>query len=275
MVQKNSRPPSTHHIPHKELILSNTYIPKRVMAIVAHPDDIEFSCAGTIAKWVQAGAEACYVLCTSGDVGIDKAGTTKAEAAKIREAEQVAAAEAIGVKDVVFLGYPDGMLENTMELRKKLVRELRRFRPEVVITGDPTMIFTPRGGINHPDHRAVSGAAIDAVFPAVSQPNLFQELEEEGLTACRVRKLYITARGEGNIFVDITDTMAAKLNALSKHKSQMSHWDFEEPLKKWAAETAQQIEAQYAEAFRVITLESDERWAEMEANPEAWRLQRD
>src|SRR5512142_1276108 len=120
---------------------NNVYIPESAMAIVAHPDDIEFSCAGTTARWAKAGARVGYVLCTSGDVGIDEPGMTRERAAQIREEESLAAAEVVGVKDVVFLREPDGMLEATMLLRKKLVREIRRFRPEVVVTGDPTMVW--------------------------------------------------------------------------------------------------------------------------------------
>ncbi len=173
-----------------EIVSQTRYTPKRVMVITAHPDDAEFGCAGTIAQWVKDGATAAYVLATSGDVGIATPGMTKERAAKIREAEATAAAKVVGVEEVIFLREPDGMLQNTMDLRRRLVREMRRFRPEVVITGDPTMFFTPRGGINHPDHRAIDGAALDAVFPAVGQPNLFQELEAEGLKAHKVRKIF-------------------------------------------------------------------------------------
>lgn len=234
------------------------YIPKTAMVIMAHPDDIEFSCAGTVAKWVKGGAEVVYVLCTSGDVGIDKPGMTKEQAAQIREAEQDAAAEVVGVKNVVYLRHPDGMLENTMALRKELVREIRRFKPEVVITGDPTKLFTPQGGINHPDHRAAGGAAVDAIFPAVSQPNLFEELEAEGITPHRVRKVYVTFRGDGDTFVDISQTIDLKLEALKKHVSQLRDWDPSERLKEGAARLAAGKEMTYAEAFRVITLVSDE-----------------
>src|SRR5512135_1812284 len=120
---------------------NHTYIPESAMAIVAHPDDIEFSCVGTMARWARAGARICYVLCTSGDVGIAEPGMTRQRAAQIREAEARAAAEIAGVKDVVFLREPDGLLVPTLDLRKKLVREIRRFRPEVVVTGDPTVLW--------------------------------------------------------------------------------------------------------------------------------------
>ena len=236
------------------------------MVIVAHPDDIEFSCAGTVARWVQAGAEVAYVLCTSGDVGIAEPGMTKAKAAEIREAEQLAAAKVAGVNEVVFLREPDGMLENTLNLRKRLVREIRRFKPEVVITGDPTVVWARDTYINHPDHRAAAGAAIDAVFPAAGQPNLFEELAKEGITAHKVRKVYITGFGQGDTFVNITDTVDLKIEALRKHISQMGDWDPEPRIKEWSAEIARGKEMAYAESFRVVTLVSDEDFAKMQEN---------
>lgn len=238
------------------------YAPKKVMAIFAHPDDIEFGCAGTVARWVEAGAEGCYVLLTSGDVGIADEGMTKARAAEIRESEQTAAAKAVGVEEVVYLREPDGMLENTLSLRKRLVREIRRFRPEVVICGDPTVVFAGSNYINHPDHRAAGAAALDAVFPAAGQPNLFEELGEEGLRAHKVRKVYVMSFGAGgDTYVNVSGTMDLKLEALRKHESQIRDWDPEPMLREWASNAAKGKEMDYAEAFRVITLESDEEWA--------------
>jgi LmbE family N-acetylglucosaminyl deacetylase len=231
------------------------------MVIAAHPDDAEFSCAGTIARWVKEGATAAYVLATSGDVGIATPGMTKSRAAEIREAETLDAARVLGVEDVTFLREPDGMLENTLALRRRLVREMRRFKPEVVITGDPTMVFTPAGGINHPDHRAIATVAIDAVFPAVGQPNLFQELEAEGLHAHKVRKVYLSARGQGNVFVNITDTIDLKIEALKRHVSQIGDQNgMPMRVREGSARIAAGKEMAYAEAFRVITLENDATW---------------
>lgn len=236
------------------------YVPQKIMVIVAHPDDIEFSCAGTIARWVREGAEVVYVLCTSGDVGIDEPGMTKARAAQIREAEQTAAAETVGVKQIIFLREPDGLLENTLVLRKKLVREIRRFKPEVVVTGDPTVVWAHSSYINHPDHRAAAGAAIDAVFPAAGQPNLFEEMADEGITPHKVRKVYVTSWSQQDTFVNISATIDLKIAALKKHVSQMKDWDPEPMVKEWAAETAKGKEMDYAEGYRVITLISDEDW---------------
>ncbi len=236
------------------------YVPESAMAIVAHPDDIEFSCVGTLAKWAKAGARISYVLCTSGDVGIATAGMTREKAAEIREEEARKAAKVAGATEIIFLREPDGLLQATLELRKKLVREIRRFKPEVVVTGDPTVVFASEYYINHPDHRAAATAALDAVFPAAGQPNLFQELEEEGLKAHKPRKVYIYGHQQSGLFVSIDETMDTKLAALREHKSQFPSGDPGERVKQWAAERAKDKDMQYAEAFRVITLEDDETW---------------
>jgi len=239
---------------------NNFYVPESAMAIVAHPDDIEFSCGGTQARWARAGARISFVLLTSGDVGIDEPGMTRARAMEIREAESRAAAEIIGADEVIFLREPDGMLEATMQLRKKLVREIRRFRPEVILCGDPTVVWGGENYINHPDHRAAATAALDATFPAAGQPNLFEELEEEGLKAHKPRKVYVTTWDTADTFVSIDETIDIKINALRAHKSQMKDWDPESMVKEWAAESAKGKEMEYAEGFRVVTLVDDETW---------------
>lgn len=236
------------------------YIPESAMVIVAHPDDIEFSCAGTLARWARAGARICYVLCTSGEVGISEPGMTREKAAKIREAEQRAAAAIVGASEVVFLREPDGLLQPTLELRKKLVREIRRFRPEVVVTGDPTVVWASDDYINHPDHRAAATAALDATFPAAGQPNLFEELEQEGLKAHKVRKVYSQVWDRGPLLVSIDETIDIKIAALRAHASQMNGWDPADQIREWAAETAGDSGVRYAETFRVVTLVNDEDW---------------
>ncbi len=242
---------------------NNVYIPESAMAIVAHPDDIEFSCAGPMARWAKAGARISYVLCTSGDVGIADPGMTRAQAAEIREAEAREAARIAGVSDITFLREPDGMLQATLELRKKLVREIRRFRPEVIVTGDPTVVFAGADYINHPDHRAAALAALDATFPAAGQPNLFEELAEEGLSAHKPRRVYVNVwDNKADVFVNIEETIDIKVAALRAHKSQMGDWDPTQQIKEWAASTAQGKEMAYAEAYRVVTLIDDKTWEE-------------
>jgi LmbE family N-acetylglucosaminyl deacetylase len=244
--------------------MNNFYVPESALVVMAHPDDMEFSCAGTVARWAQAGSRVIYVLCTSGEVGISDLGMTKEKAAEIREAEQREAAKITGVEEVVFLNEPDGMLVPTLELRKKLVREIRRFKPEVIVCGDPTVVFAGETYINHPDHRAAATAALDATFPAAGQPNLFQELEAEGLKAHKPRKVYVTGWNQSDLYVNIEGTIDIKVAALRAHKSQMKDWDPEPRIKEWASERAKGKEMGYAESFRVITLVNDEDWDKSE-----------
>lgn len=240
--------------------MSNFYVPESAMVIVAHPDDIEFSCAGTVARWVQAGCRVAYVLCTSGEVGFANTDITKEEAAAMREAEQRQAAQIVGVEEVIFLREPDGMLQATMDLRKKLVHEIRRFRPEVVVCGDPTIVWAGETYINHPDHRAAAAAALDATFPAAGQPLLFEEFEQEGITAHKPRKVYVTVWDEANLFVNIEDTIDLKIAALRAHTSQMGDWDPEPRVKEWAGQNGKGKEMAYAESYRVVNLVNDEDW---------------
>ncbi|MCZ7553860.1 MAG: PIG-L family deacetylase [Anaerolineales bacterium] len=240
--------------------MNNFYIPESAMAIVAHPDDIEYSCAGTLARWAKHGARISYVLCTSGDVGIDEPGMTRARAAEIREHEQREAAKIVGAVEVIFLREPDGMLQPTLELRKKLVREIRRFKPEVVVCSDPTIVWAGDDYVNHPDHRAAGTAALDAIFPAAGQPNLFEELAEEGLSAHKPRKIYVTSFTGGEYFVNIEETIDIKIEALKAHKSQMHDWDPVDRIRQWASEHGKGKEMAYAEGFRVVTLVDNETW---------------
>ncbi|MBI5928319.1 MAG: PIG-L family deacetylase [Chloroflexi bacterium] len=242
------------------------YVPKRVMVIMAHPDDIEFSCAGTMARWAKLGAKICYVLVTSGDVGIADLSLTREQARDIREVEQKAAAAKVGVEDVVFLREPDGMLVNTLDLRKRLVREIRRYKPDVVVCQDPTAFFVSNTYINHPDHRAAAAAAVDAVFPAAGQPHIFQELEAEGLAAHKVKKVYVSTWREADTYVNISDTIDLKIESLFAHKSQMDEMirqgrgkleDIGKWVRDWSSERGEGKEMAYAESFKVITLEED------------------
>ena len=236
------------------------YLPESAMAIVAHPDDVEFSCAGTLALWAKAGARVSLVLVTSGDVGIARTDITRQQAAAIREGEAEDAAKIIGAAEIRFLREQDGSVQATLELRRKLVREIRRFRPEVVITGDPTVVWAGDNYINHPDHRAVALATVDAIFPAAGQPHVFEELAAEGLVAHKVRKVYVTNWRDGNMWVPIDDTIDVKVAALQAHKSQMGGWDVGKNIREWAADRAKDHGMNYAEIFRVVTLESDEDW---------------
>jgi LmbE family N-acetylglucosaminyl deacetylase len=237
------------------------YFPESAMAISAHPDDNEFSCVGTLARWAMAGTRVIYVLCTSGDVGIDEPGMTRDKATQVREAESLEAARIAGINHVVFLREPDGLLQPTLELRKKIVREIRKYKPEVLLAGDPTIVWSGDDYINHPDHRAAAQAALDAAFPAAGQPNLFEELIAEGLSAYKVRKVYVHVWDKADVFVNIEETIDIKVAALRAHKSQMKDWDPEPMIKKWASDTAKGKEMQYAEGYKVVTLVDDDTWA--------------
>lgn len=229
-------------------------IPESAMLIVAHPDDAEFTVAGTIAVWVNAGCRVAYVVCTDGNAGSHEPGMTRSKLAKIRRAEQRAACETVGVTEVVFLGYDDGQLLPSLELRRDLVREIRRYKPEVVIAWDPSMLFAGDDYINHPDHRAAAQAALDAAVPASAMPLLWPEAG----ASHRVHQVYVYGNDKPNLWVDVTETIDQKIAALKKHASQMGDWDPTEMIKEWAAENGKEKEIAYAESYRVITLERPE-----------------
>lgn len=243
--------------------MTNTYIPRRAMLIYAHPDDIEFSAGGTAALWAKNGSEVYYVVITDGNVGSHEEGMTSVRLTETRRAEQRAAAKVAGAKACIFLGYHDGLLQPTLELRKELVALIRQHKPDVIVCGDPTNFFPSESRINHPDHRAAGVAAIDATFPAAEMPLLYPELEAEGLTPHKVNYVYISNPAkEANYFVDTTETIDLKIEALRQHKSQMGDWDPAEPVKKWNAETGKEAGYQYAERFLRITLREPEIAAE-------------
>jgi LmbE family N-acetylglucosaminyl deacetylase len=225
-------------------------VPESAIVIVAHPDDAEFSVAGTVAAWSKAGCRVTYVLCTDGNAGSHEPGMTREKLTEIRRAEQRAACATLGVSEVVFLGYDDGQLQPTLDLRRALVGVIRRYRPEVVITGDPTRVFSSDNYINHPDHRAAAQAALDAVAPASEMPLLWPEVGAPH----RVRQVYVRGHDEPNVWVDVTDTIEQKIAALRQHASQMGDWDPTERVKGWNATVGKEKGLAYAESYRVITL---------------------
>lgn len=235
--------------------MSGTYIPERALFIYAHPDDIEFSVAGTAALWARHGSENIYVVITDGNVGSHEPGMTSVRIAEIRRAEQRAAAAAAGAKDCIFLGYHDGLLQPTLELRKDLVRLIRKYRPNVVVCGDPTVFFPNNTRINHPDHRAAATAAIDAVFPASEMPLLYPDLEAEGLAPHKVNYVYVSNPREANYYVDISETMDTKIRALLEHRSQLGDWEPAEPMRNWAAQIGEKVGFKCAEGFRRISIQ--------------------
>lgn len=197
---------------------------RRVLVVTAHPDDVDFGVAGTVAAWTAAGIEVAYCVCTSGDAGgFDD--TPREEMAPLRKREQRAAAGAVGVRDVTFLGYPDGQVTGGIDLRRDITRQIRRWRPERVVTHSPEIDFEALP-VSHPDHRAVGEATIDAVYPDAR--NRFahpQLLAAEGLDPWTVSELWLMAgpSQQSNHVVDVTDTAEVKLAALRAHRSQTAH----------------------------------------------------
>lgn len=223
------------------------------MFIVAHPDDLEFGMAGTAAKWVKGGSRVIYVVITDGNVGSHDDGMTREKLAEVRRAEQTAAADVVGA-ECVFLGYDDGFLQPTLELRKKLVRLMRQYRPDTVVTMDPTNLFPSDDYINHPDHRAAGQATLDAVFPAVEMDLLYPDLAAEGLTGYKVNYVCITMSPKANYFVDISDTIDLKVEALKKHESQFEVAEAAKMIRAWAAEAGKKVGFDFAESYYRITL---------------------
>ena len=198
----------------------------RVLVVLAHPDDPEYFCGATVARWVAEGLDVTYCLVTSGDKGADGQGVDPRDLARKREGEQQAAAEVLGVRRVLFLRRADGTLEPDLDLRRDIVRVIRQVSPDILVTCDPTTIFPRRTRINHADHRAVGMATIDAVYPAAGSALFFPELLAEGLQPHKVRQVYLAGSQNPDTVVDVTDFVERKLEALHCHRSQIA--DFEE-----------------------------------------------
>ncbi len=227
--------------------------PNRVMVVVAHPDDIEFGCAGCVAKWTQQGVEVIYVILTDGAAGSNEAGVNPYELARLREKEQTAAAAVVGVKKIIFLRHRDGALEATIDLRREVTRLIRKHKPDRVICQDPSTFFVEDRYVNHPDHRAAGEVATYATFPSAESRLAFPELLEEGLEPHRVTDLWLTLTLEANHFENITDTLEQKLDALREHQSQIGEEAIEFLTERSAAQ-GEQIGVPYAEGFRVMRI---------------------
>jgi len=229
--------------------------PDRVLVVAAHPDDIEFGAAGTVARWVDEGARVDYLLVTRGDKGSDDPDTDTDALVALREREQRAAAAEIGVASVEFLGEPDGQVESSLALRERITRAIRTLRPEVVMTHDPTVLFVNNEWVNHPDHRAVGQCTVDAVFPTARDPLNFREHLEAGLQPWKVAELYLWSTNEANRIVDIGTTIDRKVAALSHNASQFRSFDeIERWVRRRSSELGERAGYRAAEAFRRVTL---------------------
>ncbi len=196
--------------------------PQKILVVLAHPDDPEFFCGATTARWLRAGHHVTYCVITCGDKGTKDTSLGTNDVCAIRQSEQHAAAKVLGVDDVIFLNYPDGYLVPDLTLRKDITRAIRRVRPDILVTCDPQTLFTAMGGLNHPDHRAAGQAVLDAVFPAARDHLNFIELwKDEGLEPHIVREVWVCGTLQPDVTLDVTDTWEIKIQALYEHKSQI------------------------------------------------------
>jgi len=228
---------------------------QRGMVVVAHPDDAEWGCSGTVAKWCAQGWEVVYVLCTDGSKGSDDLEMTSGRLVEVRKQEQLDAGKVLGLHQVVFLDYEDSMLQPTLELRRDIAREIRRYRPDVLICMSPVRNLAVDGYLGHPDHFAASEAAISAVFPSARDRLTFPELLQEGLEPHKVREVWIMEHEEGpDMYVDVTDYMEVAIAALKEHKTQVTAEDADTYMRQWRSGTGKKVGFQYAEAYRVYHL---------------------
>ena len=231
--------------------------PRVVLGIAAHPDDLDVGAGGTMAYFAQQGADVHYLILTDGSKGSDDPIMTSANLITIREAEQQQALESIGGKTITFLHYPDGELEVTMKLKKEIVKTIRTLKPDVIITMDPTVIYSlSKGIINHPDHRAAGQATLDAVFPLARDRLTFPELYAAGYEPHKTTTILLVNFDTSNFAVDITNTFDKKMLALKAHTSQFGDLDGSTWTRDMAKEQGQKAGYDLAEAFIRIDIRS-------------------
>jgi LmbE family N-acetylglucosaminyl deacetylase len=222
------------------------------MIISAHPDDAEFGAAGSVARWTAAGKQVVYIVCTSGDKGSSDPDMVPQQLIKIREEEQRHAAALLGVCNVEFLRYPDQELEDTPSFRKLIVRMIRIYRPEIVLTSDPYRKY-----IWHRDHRIAGQVTLDAVYPYARDRLAYPDLIDEGVTPHKVEEIWFWGTEDINLHLDITETMDAKLAALFCHKSQMASMGIQN-VEKWVKDKCKEMAAgtafTYAEGFHQVKI---------------------
>lgn len=231
---------------------------ERALVLMAHPDDVDFGCGGTIAAWTEAGIEVVYCIATAGDAGGFDLSVPREQIPAIRQAEQRAAAAEVGVSDVRFLDHRDGAVVHGPDLVRDITRVIRQTRPQRVLCPSPERNYR-RMPASHPDHRAVGGASLDAIYPAARNPFAFPELRlEEGLEDWVVPEVWLTAHPEPDHYVDVTDSFGSKLAALRAHVSQTGHMaDLEGMLRGWLTANAQAAglpDGRLAEAYFRITV---------------------
>jgi LmbE family N-acetylglucosaminyl deacetylase len=228
------------------------------LVVSAHPDDPDFGAGGTIGKLAKNGSKVTYVIVTDGSQGGEDPTQRDSELIAIRQKEQKAAARVLGVKKVEFLGYKDGHLSPDLKLRRDIVRMIRKYKPELVITHIPGRVLDAPMGGSHPDHLAVGEATMAAVYPDSRNPRAFRSLLKEGFPAHEVKEVWIPFWTSGEYLVDISSTLDLKIEALHKHKSQVAkpgrEWDFEKFMRKRHREIGKPNGYRYAESFKRITV---------------------
>ena len=222
----------------------------RAMVVVAHADDAEWGCAGTVAQWCNNGWEVVYVLCTDGSKGTDDARLTSEELVSIRKKEQLDAGQVLGLHKVVFLDYEDSMLEPTLSLRRDLVRQIRFYKPDILICLSPLRRLDGSSYFGHPDHLASGEAALSAVFPSSRDRLTYPELLEEGLEPHKVSEVWIMGHDDDDKFVDVTDYIDVAVSALKSHSSQTTGEDVGQQLIDWRSRTGNKVGFTYAESFK-------------------------
>jgi LmbE family N-acetylglucosaminyl deacetylase len=228
---------------------------QRGMVVVAHADDAEWGCSGTVARWCAQGWEVVYVLCTDGSKGSDDREMTSQELVKLRQQEQLNAGRVLGLRDVVFLGYEDAMLQPTLELRRDIAREIRRYRPDVLICMGPSRTLTGNGYIGHPDHIASGEAALAAVFPSSRDRLTFPELLAEGLEPHKVKEVWVMDRDQADQYVDVTDYIETSIAALQQHRSQVGAEEADQFMRQWRSNVGERVGMKYAESFKRFKLD--------------------
>jgi LmbE family N-acetylglucosaminyl deacetylase len=230
---------------------------KNILVILAHPDDPEFFCGATVARWTSAGHQVSYCLLTCGDKGANDVNTNIEQLCRIRQAEQKAAAHIIGVQRVIFLGYKDGDLHPDLQLRRDITRVIRQERPDIILTCDPTALYMRDTMINHPDHRATGQAVLDAVFPASGNPLYYIELwRDEGLEPHSVEEVWVSLTLTPNLVIDVTEYWDIKIQALKQHASQIGNvQSLEERMRNRHTQDSIPENPRYEEGFRRIVFE--------------------
>jgi LmbE family N-acetylglucosaminyl deacetylase len=234
----------------------NWETPQRILVILAHPDDPEFFCGATIARWIEAGHEVRYCLLTCGDKGTKDRNLVSEQLCAVRQEEQRNAAKVLGVERVQFLHYPDGYLVPDLLLRRDITRVIRQEKPDILITCDPTTLFTANLTINHPDHRAAGQATLDSVFPAARDHLIFVELwRDENLEPHIVREVWVCGTLEPSVVLDVSDQWETKIRALYEHKSQIGDPDkLAERMRSRRTTDSTPEAPRYEEKFRRLVL---------------------